>query len=141
MEKLNVVSKRLNISKGKIKDKCKSGEITFELVNGVYYVDEDEVKLSLDSNKNLSFENRVTTKCKISHSEIYDDNSLIVWIDEMVYSKTKQQPQNRVDYKPHTKSPHIVKKHYRNQPYGSRDNPQYRRIEIKSFVKGGKKVG
>jgi hypothetical protein len=50
MEKLNVVSKVLGVSKGKIKDMCKDGEITFEVVNGVYYVDENEVKQKLKEN-------------------------------------------------------------------------------------------
>lgn len=50
MEKLNVVSKRLGVSKGRIKDMCKSDEITFEVVNGVYYVDENEVKQKLEEN-------------------------------------------------------------------------------------------
>jgi excisionase family DNA binding protein len=44
MKKLNEVSKRLNISKGKIKDGINKGEIPFEMENGVYYVDEEEVK-------------------------------------------------------------------------------------------------
>ena len=44
MEKLNAVSKRLGVSKGKIKDMCKSGEITFEVVDGIYYVNIEEVK-------------------------------------------------------------------------------------------------
>jgi hypothetical protein len=139
MEKLNVVSKKLGVSKGKIKDMCKSGEINFEIVNGIYYVDVDEVKQKLENNKKTSIKYSITTKTKISNTEIIDDNSLLVW--NVVDNSTYKQPQNRSDYKTHTKSPHIVKKHYRNQPYGSRDNPQYRRIEIKSFVKGGKKVG
>ena len=48
MEKLNEVSKRLGVSKGKIKDMCKSGEISFEVVDGIYYVDENEVKQKLE---------------------------------------------------------------------------------------------
>jgi hypothetical protein len=44
MEKLNVVSKKLGVSKGKIKDMIKDGEISFEVVNGVYYVDIKEIK-------------------------------------------------------------------------------------------------
>lgn len=55
MEKLNVVSKVLGVSKGKIKDMCKSGEITFEVVNGVYYVDENEVKEKLKTQNNHFF--------------------------------------------------------------------------------------
>lgn len=50
MEKLNVVSKVLGVSKGRIKDMCKSGEITFEVVNGVYFVDENEIKQKLEEN-------------------------------------------------------------------------------------------
>lgn len=56
MKKLNEVSKRLNISKGKIKDGIKKGEIPFEMENGVYYVDEEEVKgwlYSVVNNPNL----------------------------------------------------------------------------------------
>lgn len=61
MEKLNVVSKLLGVSKGKIKDMCKSGEITFEIVNGVYYVDMDEVQNLLNNNSTKSKrKNRVT---------------------------------------------------------------------------------
>ena len=60
MEKLNVVSKKLGVSKGKIKDMIKNGKINFELVNGVYYVDENEVKSELEttntSNKNSQFD-------------------------------------------------------------------------------------
>lgn len=48
---------------------------------------------------------------------------------------------NNRNYTPHTKSPHIVKTHIRRQPYGSKENPQYKEIIIKSFIKGVQKVG
>jgi len=48
MKKLNTVAKALGKPKGKIKDMCKNGEITFEVVKGIYYVDENEVKQKLE---------------------------------------------------------------------------------------------
>lgn len=142
MEKLNVVSKKLKISKGKIKDMIKENKIPFELKCGVYYVNENDVKQKLVTNQNIHFKfGGITKKSKISKSEILDDNSLLVWLGDDVNSKTKLQPQNRGDYKSQKKSPHTVKTHYRKQPYGSRENPKYRMIKIESFVKGGKKVG
>lgn len=44
MVTLKVTSKELNIPKGKIKDMIKNGEISFELINGIYYVNVEEVK-------------------------------------------------------------------------------------------------
>lgn len=66
--------------------------------------------------------------------------------DEFVkeFNPYKIQPSNRGDYKPHTKSHHTVNGFYRNQPYGSRENPQYKKIRVESFQRGGnggKKVG
>jgi len=46
------------------------------------------------------------------------------------------QPTNNITYQSQHKSPHSVNGHFRNQPYGSRDNPQYRKIWISDFDKG-----
>lgn len=45
-------------------------------------------------------------------------------------------PLNNQSYQPCYKTPHSVNGHWRNQPYGSRDNPQYKRIWISEFDKG-----
>jgi len=44
MVTVKVASKELNIPKGKIKVMIKNGEISFELINGIYYVNVAEVK-------------------------------------------------------------------------------------------------
>ena len=49
-------------------------------------------------------------------------------------------PSNNPSFTPHTKSHHTVNGFYRNQPYGSRENPKYKRIWVDSFQRGGKKV-
>jgi len=83
MEKLNAVSKRLGVSKGKIKDMCKSGEITFKIVNGIYYVDENEVKQKLEENPSniKSNESLFDDKFHICMSEVRD---MFMWL----YHKT-----------------------------------------------------
>ena len=43
---------------------------------------------------------------------------------------------NNMFYQQHHKKPHNVNGHWRNQPYGSRNNPQYKRIWINDFKKG-----
>lgn len=58
--------------------------------------------------------------------------------DEFVNEFNPQsiQPSNNCNYKLHTKSPHFVNGFWRNQPYGSRNNPQYKKIWIESFNRG-----
>ncbi len=51
---VKVASKELNISKGKIKDMIKSKDISFELINGIYYVDIEEVKKVLETKEPLA---------------------------------------------------------------------------------------
>jgi len=48
------------------------------------------------------------------------------------------QSTNNKNHQSHHKSPHMVNGYWRNQPYGSRNNPQYKRIWISDFYKGGK---
>ncbi|PHO09093.1 hypothetical protein CPG37_10875 [Malaciobacter canalis] len=64
----------------------------------------------------------------------YDD-----FIEE--FNPNKHTPSNNRYYQPHTNSPHTVNGFWRNQPYGSRSNPQYKMIWIDSFERGSKKVG
>jgi len=47
-----------------------------------------------------------------------------------------KQVANTTSYNSHTKSPHEVKGHWRNQPYGPRNNPKYKKIWIEEFDKG-----
>lgn len=67
MNKLNLVSKKLGVSKGKIKNMVKDGLVTFDLTNGVYYVDENDVKERLRINQ----EKKQNSK-EVIDSVIYD---------------------------------------------------------------------
>lgn len=74
MEKLNVVSKKLGVSKGKIKDMCKSDDVTFTIINGIYYVDENEIKEKLKEN---SFKRKNTIDRRFYKSIIPSDMTYI----------------------------------------------------------------
>jgi len=64
------------------------------------------------------------------------ENTLIHYtFDEFIEEFQPHKSTNTKFYQSHHKSPHSVNGHWRNQPYGSRDNPQYKRIWIDSFEK------
>lgn len=83
MEKLNIVARVLDISKGKIKDMCKSGEIIFEIVNGIYYVDLDEVKEKIS--KDRRFYKSIISSDMYYISRLSDEFKINGnWLKEMV---------------------------------------------------------
>ena len=64
-------------------------------------------------------------------------NTLIDYtFDEFVKEFEPHKVTNNQSYQPNHKSPHRVNGFWRNQPYASRSNPQYKRIWINSFEKG-----
>ncbi len=60
--------------------------------------------------------------------------------DEYIKEFNPQQQSHYRWYQPNTKSAHTVNGFWRNQPYGSRQNPQYKRIWVNSFDRGSRKV-
>lgn len=101
MEKLNIVARVLDISKGKIKDMCKSDEITFEIVNGVYYVDLDEVKNQLE--KSVMNDSIDYTMCQ-------DSNYMNSQFDEKFHSYLKELYNDLIKWYAKTNNPYYMKK-------------------------------
>lgn len=62
MVKLNEVAKILGVSKEEIKDMIFNNRISYEIIAGIYYVDEVEVLNILKSNGNIS-SNKESQKC------------------------------------------------------------------------------
>lgn len=90
MEKINVISKRLGVSKGKIKDMVNNDEISFELVDGVYYVDENEIRCKLETSTNSE-----------NHNSQFDDK---------FHSYLKTLSKKLVRYYSHTKNGYYLRK-------------------------------
>ena len=63
--------------------------------------------------------------------------------EEYIFGKLLEDTisSNNVNHQSSPKSHHTVNGFWRNQPYGSRNNPNYKRIWVNSFERGCKKVG
>lgn len=85
----------------------------------------------MNKNEQLSMLNRAK---KISDEEIYGRQILIcqkLGIEFLNNNQDYSQSTNNI----HSKAPHTVNGHWRNQPYGNRNNPQYKKIWINDFEK------
>ena len=63
---LKVVAKDLGVAKGAIKTLIKNGVIAYELINGHYYVDSEEVEAAFKSKKSMpsKMDNKISTEVK-----------------------------------------------------------------------------
>lgn len=134
MEKLNRVAKGLGIPKGKIKKLIKKGEIYSEFIDGVCYVDLNEVtsKVNLDKNKiTFVFTNSIET---------IDNLSMIMGcrkgkIRDLI--KTKKLSHTYFDKKLYVYTSDITNKVFVEDLFGK--NPSYIDILFGTFYSIGKK--
>jgi len=74
---------------------------------------------------------------EFSPSQYYQKNTIWSMYLETIKEETKNAV-NDEEINHHTNKFHTVNGYWKRQPFGSRENPQYRRVFVESFERGGK---